>query len=199
MSILTKINRIITLRNGIRSRLNTLGVVTTSAKLETCKTALDNISDNTRNTTPSNPIKGSFYSGTTNKIFAKVGEGYCSSNTLIEVSIKNLMPENIKSGINIGGVAGTFKPEHSGILKFNIYNASSVSSVNIYDKRGLIYTGPSGCNAVDEVAFSGNMIIVNSVNIRRGSGTGVVSLGSSDRYSMLFRIESDNPNIAVTD
>ncbi|WP_312071063.1 hypothetical protein [Anaerotignum propionicum] len=109
MSIFTKLNRIITLRNGILSRLNTLGVVNNSAKLETCKTALDNMSDNTKKTTTSNPIKGSFYSGTSQKIYGKVGEGYCSSSSLVEVPVANLVSYYIRDGINVGGVVGTFK------------------------------------------------------------------------------------------
>lgn len=110
MSIFSKINRIVTLRNGIRNRLVTFGIVNSSAKLEDCKTALEGIVDNTKKTSSYSYIQGAFHSGKVGSIFGKVGEGYCSANSVVSIPVPNLYPENIKKGVIIGGVVGTCKP-----------------------------------------------------------------------------------------
>lgn len=180
MSIFTKLNRIITLRNGIRSRLNTLGVVTTSAKLETCKIALDNMSDNTKKTTPSNPIKGTFYSGTTQKIYARTGEGYCSSNTLMEVPVTNLISSNIKSGVAVGGVVGTYDGLYinGGTATVFLYDHRTSNYGIVYDIEGALFSGSiDNSGKTVTVNFRGNMIYV---------GTGSMQLSSYSGCSLVY-------------
>lgn len=193
MSIFTKINRIITLRNGIRSRLNILGVVTTSAKFETCKTALDNISDNTKKTTPSNPVKGTFYSGTSQKVYGKVGEGYCSSGTLVEVPVTNLIAPFIKKGINIGGVVGSYT---EGISFSKVFGQYRIEGSGYYSDQNITLRSyplviTRGTNFILESSGSSNLRIVGvGENIyayifyvtKRGTGT---STGYQDAYSFL--------------
>jgi len=158
------------------------------------------MTDNTKKTTVTSPIKGAFFSGVSQKIFGRVGEGYCSANSIVEVPVTNLIVSNIKSGVNVGGVVGTYNSEYSGTLSFSIYNASSSNHALIYDKTGLIFSGANnaGSRVTGTVSFVGNMIFIYSVNIKYGYGTGAVSLGMPLSYAMLFRIESNYPSIEVT-
>lgn len=108
MSIATSLSRIVTLRNAIREKLAAMGLVSTSARLEDCKTAIAGITDNTKKTTTSNAVSGTYYSGTTGKIYGRPGAGYCAAGTVVSVPVTNLAAENIKKGVSVGGVVGTY-------------------------------------------------------------------------------------------
>lgn len=190
MSIFTKLNRIITLRNGIRSRLNTLGVVTTSAKLETCKTALDNISDNTKKTTPSNPIKGTFYSGTSQKIYARTGEGYCSSSTLVEVPVGNLVSYYIKEGINVGGVVGTYK---GTAIKGSITGNSS-RFLTIYHGLGVV---PDMFHAIS--FEEGSRRTIKRIRYDRDLGDPFITTGDNLGIQGKYTIDSNAVYLEISD
>ena len=121
-------------------------------------------------------------------------EGYTSGGT-----IQNLSAGNIKSGVSIGGVTGTYKDEHSGILTFNIYNASSASSVRIYDRTGVIYTAPKPGNVSGVVNFVGNVILIsqaiNADVISTIEGLEDLNYTISDQW--LFAVSSDNPKLIL--
>lgn len=108
MSIATSLSRIVTLRNTIREKLAAMGLVSAGAKLEDCKTAIVGITDNTKKTTTSNAVSGTYYSGTTGKIYGRPGAGYCAAGTVVSIPVTNLAAENIKKGVNVGGVVGTY-------------------------------------------------------------------------------------------
>lgn len=58
--------------------------------------------------TQSNSLSGTFSSGTTGYIYTKPSSsGYCTTSTLIKTPVANLSPENIASGVSVGGVVGT--------------------------------------------------------------------------------------------
>ncbi|WP_313525503.1 hypothetical protein [Anaerotignum sp.] len=162
MSIFSKINRIVALRNGIRNRLVTFGLANASTKLEGCKTALEGMTDNTKKTTTSSPIMGTFSSGATEQIFGKTGEGYCSANSLIRIPVANLKPENIKNGVNIGGVVGNVLPLNKGVLTYDVYNAASNYAPTIVDGCGnRITDGTGGSGSIRGTGnYVGNAIFV---------------------------------------
>lgn len=197
MSIFQKVNRIMSLRNGIRNRLVQFGVVQGGAKLADCKDALDEMTDNTKKTTTSTAMTGTFSSGTTGRIFANPHEGYCSNDSLVSVPVVNLAAMNIKQGVNVGGVVGTCTYEHNGILTFDIRSSGSESSskVKIWDKHGLVYTAPRGGDAQGTCSFVGNMVAVYAINSDAGSGTGATFIAAPVQYMGLFRMESANPSI----
>lgn len=203
MSIFSKINRIISLRNGIRNRLAALGLVSSSAKLEDCKTALERMTDNTKKTTTSNPIKGTFYSGATQKVFGKVGGGYCSASSLVEILVVNLKSENIKSGVSVGGVVGTNKDEPSFIADVNLFSDSTY--LMFHDSMGYIcdisfpreetgeYVNPS-CR------IHGTLVVLWAVgrNTKLVSGRDFNVLPNIGmQYTSLGRITGPNPVIRV--
>lgn len=203
MSIFSKINRIVALRNGIRNRLINFGLVNSSAKLVNCKTALESMSDNTKKTTISNPIKGTFYSGSTAKVFGKVGEGYCSANSLIEIPVAHLSPENIKSGVNIGGIIGTNKDEPCFIADVNLFSDSSylsfhdsmdyVCNINFSRSEVGTYVNPS-------CLIHGTLVVLWAVgrNTKLVSGRDFIALpGIGMQYTSLGRITGPNPVIRV--
>jgi len=87
----------------------------TAANILTGKTAYvagakvtGTMTDNSSKTSTSSYITGTFKSGTTGYVFATGTAGYYSANTYIRVPVTNLKAANIKSGVTIGGVAGTY-------------------------------------------------------------------------------------------
>lgn len=68
------------------------------------------MTDNSAKTSTSSYVTGTFKSGTTGYVFATPTAGYCSASTYIRVPVANLAAGNIKKGVSIGGVAGTYDP-----------------------------------------------------------------------------------------
>ena len=114
MSISEQLKRVIGLKDNIATKLKSMGLISSSETLEDCKNAIEEIIDNTKKTSTSIAINGTFHSGQTGAVFAKGIKGYSNENSLVKVPIINLRPENIKKGVNVGGVVGTFTvPEGS--------------------------------------------------------------------------------------
>lgn len=199
MSIFSKINRIVALRNGIRNRLVTFGLANASTKLEGCKTALEGMTDNTKKTTTSNPIRGTFSSGATQKIFGRTGEGYCNSSSLIEISVTNLVAPNIKNGVNVGGVIGSYEGVYpnSGVLTINKQMSYKIT---VKDKTGQIYASINGQEDYFKtftVNFSGPAIYIecNYDGIIVNSG----AVGINTRGSCFILATNNSPSITVLD
>ncbi len=133
--------------------------------------------DNSGKTSTSSYVAGTFRSGTTGYVFASPTAGYCSANTYIRVPVTNLSAGNIKKGVNIGGVAGTYNPtDEIGELSKLTYTVTVESQYRdnivyiVYDNRddgasdgGNIYlSGVHAFNSVIRVrtvngeAFTGN-------------------------------------------
>ena len=67
------------------------------------------MTDNSGKTSTSSYVAGTFKSGTTGYVFAAPSvTGYYTTSTFIRVPVSNLSAANIKSGVSVGGVAGTF-------------------------------------------------------------------------------------------
>ena len=69
------------------------------------KTTVSNYVNATLNSTASNNVNGYVYVNPSNK----TNEGYITTSTLIRVPVANLSPTNIKSGVKVGGVTGTWE------------------------------------------------------------------------------------------
>ncbi|WP_313524790.1 hypothetical protein [Anaerotignum sp.] len=165
----------------------TFGLANASTKLEGCKTALEGMTDNTKRTTTSNSIRGTFLSGATEQIFGKTGEGYCSTNSLIRIPVANLKPENIKSGVNVGGVVGNVIPkptEISGFYISTIYPSSVAEVSDIYsnlyakDKQNIALTSDPVMIIIAIIGEYNYISGTRGVKIYKVQG-GVVSVQSS--------------------
>lgn len=109
MSVTEQLKRIVTIRNGIRQKLMDFGLVQNTSKFQDCQNAIEGMRDNTKNTTVDNALQSVFHSGTRGGVRANGIQGYSSEQTLVYVPVANLSPENIKEGVNIGGVVGQVK------------------------------------------------------------------------------------------
>lgn len=136
MSIADGLNRVLDIRNGIRSKMVALGLSENSDNFEQVKTSVENIIDNTKKTSTATAIQGTFSSGQVGAIFAKGLKGYSSEASMVKIPVANLAPENIKEGVNIAGNIGTVKetPKNSPCLlsnfKGSLYPYVAYSSVD---------------------------------------------------------------------
>lgn len=106
MSIAEQLQKVVTTRNAIRTKLVQFGIVSADANLVTCATAVEGMTNNTGKTTTATAITGELAGGANETIYAKPKEGYCSEKTIVKVPVPNLLPENIKAGVNVAGVTG---------------------------------------------------------------------------------------------
>lgn len=117
MSILSdlilKLNVIKSNRDAIRTKLNAMGIGLNTDNLSTCATNINNIPNNVSKTTTVGAVSGTFSSGTTGTIYAKSGVGYNGPNTLLHVPVTNFASTNIKSGVAIGGLTGSYIGEYT--------------------------------------------------------------------------------------
>ncbi|WP_312061185.1 WD40/YVTN/BNR-like repeat-containing protein [Anaerotignum sp.] len=136
MSIFSQLNNLILIKNAIKNKLYSFGLVTSSAKLEDCKNALSNMNDNTKKTTTSQAVRYSYYSGAGGTIYGTGIEGYNSAKTMVSISVTNLSPGNIRKGINIGGVIGTCEPMPSNmsfrVPGFRPQNSTALLGNNLF-------------------------------------------------------------------
>lgn len=107
-SLVDNLTSIKTSRDSIRSKLFALGIGTESDSLSVCETNIAAIENNTAKTGTATAVTGTFVEGATGVIFGKPGEGYNAANTLISIPVLNLAAANIKTGVSIGGVTGTY-------------------------------------------------------------------------------------------
>lgn len=199
MSIATSLSRIVTLRNAIRDKLVAMGLVNAAAKLADCKTAIVGITDNTKKTTTTNAVSGTYYSGTTGKIYGRPGAGYCAAGTVVSIPVTNLAAENIKKGVNVGGVVGTVAEEFNEYATFKC--SSQATYLKIYDATGVLYDSQvSGNN--DVLSFTGShkvkgsLVIMLAVNRSLRSGTDFKVVNCNHQYISLGIITGPNPVIS---
>lgn len=197
MSIATSLSRIVTLRNTIREKLAAMGLVSAGAKLEDCKTAIVGITDNTKKTTTSNAVSGTYYSGTTGKIYGRPGAGYCAAGTVVSIPVTNLAAENIKQGVNIGGVVGTVAEEFNGYATFNCRSNSTY--LYLYDATGVLYDSRTSGDVLSFTGshkVKGSLVVMIAVNRKLGSGTDFKVVNCNHQYVSLGIITGPNPVIS---
>lgn len=106
MSIQTEITRLQGLRNNLRTKLVALGLVQSAADLEDCVTAVDGIENR-------GAVEGSISDVSTNYT---VQAGYHNGQGKVGIAAAEklkLIASNIKSGVTILGVLGTYSGESS--------------------------------------------------------------------------------------
>lgn len=104
MSIQSEITRIQGLRNALRAKLVALGLAQSSADLEDCVTAVEGV-ENRGGVTGSIADKSTPYS---------VPAGYHNGSGTVSIATaeqQKLLPGNIKQGVTILGVAGSYSGE----------------------------------------------------------------------------------------
>jgi len=104
------------------------------------------MTDNSAKTSTSSYVAGTFKSGTTGYVFATGTAGYYSASTYIRVPVTNLSAGNIKKGVTVGGVAGTYDPPALFTVTVTVsYGAGYMcgGGCTIYDNNGTKYTGPT--------------------------------------------------------
>ena len=135
MSLVSQINRIKDARNSIRTKLNNLGIGTANDNLETCKNNIDNITNNINKT-----ITGSFNNGAAGYVTCKNIAGYANNSTIVKTPITNLKAANIKSGVNVGGVVGSYSGNVS-ISTITVPIANLMKPLTIPNPLGKNVTG----------------------------------------------------------
>ena len=104
MSIAAEISRIQGLRNAMRTKLVSLGLVQTGAPLETCVAAVEGVED-----------RGAVSGTISSKDGAyTVPKGYHNGKGAVSIAGQEqakLLPGNIKAGVTVLGVVGTYSGE----------------------------------------------------------------------------------------
>ena len=109
MSVAEGLKRVLDIRNAIRGKMVALGLSQGNDNFDQVKTSVENIIDNTKKTDTATAIQGVFSSGQTGAVFSTGLQGYSSDASMVKVPVSNLASENIKEGVNIGGVVGQVK------------------------------------------------------------------------------------------
>lgn len=109
MSVAEGLKRVLDIRNAIRGKMVALGLSQGNDNFDQVKTSVENIIDNTKKTDTATAIQGVFSSGQTGAVFSTGLQGYSSDASMVKVPVSNLASENIKEGVNIGGVIGSVK------------------------------------------------------------------------------------------
>lgn len=97
-------NNIATVRNSLKN----LGLAGDTDKLQQLATKIQQMQNYTGATATASSVKGSFNSGSSGKVFSNTPKGYYSDLSILETPVTNLSSTNIKSGVNIGGIVGSF-------------------------------------------------------------------------------------------
>lgn len=108
MSIQTEITRLQGLRNALRTKLVSFGLVQSSADLEDCVTAVDAVENR-------GAVEGSISDANTNYT---IQAGYHNGQGKVGIAAAEklkLIASNIKSGVTILGVLGTYSGESSNL------------------------------------------------------------------------------------
>lgn len=78
------------------------------------------------NTSTSNAVIGTYSSGASGYVYVKTPAGLYSANTLVRATISNLVAGNIKAGVKIAGVTGTWEGYVN--TTYDLYKNGTVSS-----------------------------------------------------------------------
>ena len=170
MSIQTEITRLQGLRNALRTKLVSFGLVQSSADLEDCVTAVDAVENR-------GAVEGSISDANTNYT---IQAGYHNGQGKVGIAAAEklkLIASNIKSGVTILGVLGTYSGESSKLQAKTVtptkakqditadegYDASSSVTVNAIPDAYADVTGVTAA-AADVLA---NKIFVDATGVQK--------------------------------
>lgn len=161
MSISTVISGITTARNTIRTKLVALGLVTSTAKLEDCATAVSNIANNGAVTGTISSKDGAY----------TVPAGYhngSGSVGILATEKDKIVAANIKSGVSILGVTGAYGGEDPSLQAKTVTPSKSSQSVTAdegYDGLSAVTVNPIPDNYSDisAVTAAAGDVLANKV------------------------------------
>lgn len=161
MSIQTEITRLQNLRNSLRTKLVALGIALSTSDLEDCVTAVENVADN------------GAVSGT---ISTKAGQytvpaGYHNGSGKVQIASAEqakIIAGNIKSGVSILGVAGSYAGEGVTLQEKTVIptkSAQTISPDSGYDGLSAVNVGaiPANYADVDGVTAGAADVLANKV------------------------------------
>ena len=138
MSIQTEITRLQGLRNALRTKLVALGLVTSSADLEGCVTAVEGVENRGAATGTIATADGEYT--------IQAGYHNGSGKVTIDTTEKGkITPGNIKSGVSILGVTGTYSGEAAKLQTKNITPTKTKQDVTAdegYDALSMVSVAP---------------------------------------------------------
>lgn len=145
MSIATEVSRLQNLRNALRSKLITLGLVESQADLEDCVTAVEAVEDRGAVTGTIATKEGSY----------TVPKGYHNGEGKVSISSaeqQKILPGNIKQGITLLGVEGTYSGEGVNLQTKTVTPTESQQDITAdegYDALSKVTVKPIPNNYAD--------------------------------------------------
>lgn len=138
MSIQTEITRLQGLRNALRTKLVALGLATSSADLEDCVTAVEGVENRGAATGTIATANGEY----------TIQAGYHNGNGKVSIDATErgkITAGNIKSGVSILGVTGTYSGEAAKLQTKNITPTKTKQDVTAdegYDALSMVSVAP---------------------------------------------------------
>lgn len=209
MSIATEVSRIQGLRDNLRTKLVALGLAQSSDKLEDCVEAVENIADN-------GAVSGNI--STVSQRYT-VPAGYHNGQGGVQIASAEqakIIQENIKSGVTILGVTGSYAGEGVDLQEKTVTPTKSPQSVTPdAGDDGLSkvtvnaipdnYADVSGVTAVAADVLA-NKIFVNAdgtetagTMVNNGAAAGTIDGMTEDSYTIPAGYHNGSGSVTLTD
>lgn len=209
MSIATEISRIQGLRDALRTKLVSLGLAQSSDKLEDCVDAVENISDN-------GAVSGNI--STVSQRYT-VPAGYHNGQGGVQIASAEqakIIQGNIKSGVTILGVTGSYAGEGVDLQQKTVTPTKSPQSVTPdagYDGLSKVtvnaipdnYADVSGVTATaadvlaNKVFVGANGQETAGTMVNNGAANGTIDGMAEDSYTIPAGYHNGSGSVTLTD